>query len=275
MSGPPDAGVLSGAVALVTGASRGIGLATSRLLAQQGATVVMVARDEAVLAEAAPQVGPAAVPLVGDVSRPDDVQRVFAEVEQRFGRLDVLVNNAGGASPSRLVEMTDEQVRAVVDLNLLAPLYTLRSAVPLMRSGGTVVCVSSESAASPFPQLGLYGASKAGLEALCRAAAQELAPQGIRVAVVVAGMTRTSWSRDWTPEAKAGFYADAVSGGHLAAVSGGDPMTPDDVARAVVFVASSPPGVVVDVLRVRAHGTTDPAERAARSVAAAFAVPRG
>src|SRR6266480_3438483 len=133
-------GALDGKVAVVTGASRGIGAVIAAGLAAEGASVALLARDKDRLTAAAEAIGELAVAVPTDVSDPDSVRDAFAAVADRFGRLDVLVNNAAVAWPHTVEAAADEQLQAEVGTNLLGPLYAIRAAVPLLRatSGGHV-----------------------------------------------------------------------------------------------------------------------------------------
>jgi NAD(P)-dependent dehydrogenase (short-subunit alcohol dehydrogenase family) len=246
---------LTNAVVAVTGASKGIGLAAARAFSRAGARVVMLARSADRLAVEAEGVGDRAMPIAADVGNPNDVRRAFAMIEAEFGGLDVLVNNAGVAVLSNIEDATDEQIAQSVGTNLLGPVYTTRAAIPLFkkRGRGDVINISTESTLSPFPFLGLYAATKAGMETFSKASLSELKPLGVRVTVVLCGPTMTEFGTDWNAEVLARFIDAAQASGHLASSSAGQPMDPDDVANALVFIATRPPNQIVDVMHVRAH----------------------
>jgi NAD(P)-dependent dehydrogenase (short-subunit alcohol dehydrogenase family) len=125
---------------------------------------------------------------------------------------------------------------------------------------GDIVNISSESSSMPFPFLGLYAASKAGLETFSKAALAELKPLGIRVTTVVCGATAdTEWSRDWDPDEMAEFFEVTTASGHLAMVSAGAPQRPEDVADVVRFVVTRPTGQMIDLIHARSHSAVDPA----------------
>jgi len=256
---------LAGKVACVTGASRGIGFAISEALAEAGASVVMLARTPDVLLAAADRIGGAAHPIVTDVGDAQSVRAAFEELAAKHGHVDVLVNNAGSSPLRRIEELSDEEIATTVGCNLLGAVYATRSAIPLLRAagGGDIVNISSESSSLPFPFLGLYAATKSALETFARAAQAELKADGVRVSTVVCGMTKTDWSRDWDPADTARFFEAAIAGGYLAAISGGNPQDPRDVADVVRFLLERPANQALDVVRVRAHGSAD-AERYAR-----------
>jgi len=244
---------------VVTGASKGIGFASSMAFAARGAHVVMLARSGERLRQSAAEIGPLALPIVADVGDPDDVRAAFDQIDDAFGRLDVLINNAGSAVLTNIEEATDEQIQLSIGTNLLGPIYTTRAAIPLFtRTGrGDIINVSSESTLNPFPFLGLYAATKAGLETFSRAALAELKPRGIRVTVVVCGTTTTEFGSEWDPEVTLRFLTAAQQSGHLAFAGAGQPMEPSDVADTLVYVATRPPGQILDLLHVRSHHSSD------------------
>lgn len=254
-------GVKDGVV-VVTGASKGIGRATAKAFLAAGANVVMVARSAERLEAEAAELGPGAVPMTADVGSPGDIRQLFAAIDARFGRLDVLVNNAGVAVLADIEHATDADINRSIATNLLGPIHTTRAAIPLFRrtGGGHVINLSSESTLLPFPFLSLYAATKAGLETFGRAAATELKPLGVRVTTVVCGATMTEFASEWDPDVLARFLDAAQESGHLAFASAGKPMHPDHVASALVFVATRPRGQIIDVIHVRANNAADPAE---------------
>ena len=240
---------------MITGASKGIGLAASRAFAARGARVAMLARSSERLHAEAATIGDRALPIVTDVSDPNAVRTAFARVAAEWGRVDVLLNNAGVAVLTSIEDATDTEIAQSMATNLLGPVYTTRAAIPLFRAsgGGDVINISSESTMAPFPFLALYAASKGGLETFTKAAHAELKPLGIRVTVVVCGATMTEFASAWDPQTMERFFAAAQESGHLSLVSAGQPMNPSDVADALVYVASRPAGQIIDVLHIRSH----------------------
>ncbi|MCU1426865.1 MAG: short-chain dehydrogenase/reductase [Actinomycetia bacterium] len=250
---------MEGKVVVVTGASKGIGLATSRAFAARGAHVVMLARSRERLDKEASNIGDRALPICADVGDPTQVRNAFEHVAAVHGRIDVLVNNAGVAELTSIEDATDDQIVGSIATNLLGPIYTTRAAIPLLKAsgGGSVINISSESTMAPFPYLSLYASAKGGLETFARAALAELKPYGIRVTVVVCGATLTEFASDWDPEVMTRFFAAAQESGHLALTSAGQPMQPEAVADALLYIASRPAGQMIDVLHVRSHDTGD------------------
>lgn len=247
--------VLSGKVVLVTGASKGIGRATSRMFANAGAHVVMTARGIERLEAEAADVDGDVTPIASDVSDPDSVRDLFTEVERRFERLDVLVNNAAVGAVCTIEEAGDGDIDRVIGTDLLGPLYCTRSAVPLLRraGGGDVVNIGSEAIMPPYPPLSvLYSTAKAGLSTFSEAAARELRPEGIRVTHCVVGRTATEFGSD-IPRSELRRLLERVEGeGYWEQSTGTTVMDPETVAEVITFVVSRPASQVLDVVRVRA-----------------------
>lgn len=247
---------LAGRVVLVTGASRGIGLAVATAVCEAGGTAVLVARDRERLAAAAAPLGDRAVALAADVSDSDAVNALLAEVEGRFDRLDGVVNNAAVAWPHRVEDVTDAQLAVEVGTNLVAPVLVVRAALPLLRrdGGGTIVNISTESVRDPFPYLVLYAATKAGLEVLTEGLARELRGEPVRVCLLVAGRTSGgAFTGDWPEDLRRQAEDAWDRQGYRARTSGTVPQPPERVAEAVLLMLSQPPGSVVDRVSVRAH----------------------
>jgi NAD(P)-dependent dehydrogenase (short-subunit alcohol dehydrogenase family) len=214
---------LNGMTALVTGASRGLGFELSALLAKRGANLVVAARNGAELQRAAAELAKygQVVAIAADVS--EDAEAVVRAGLERFGRIDLLVNNASELGPSPLVVLEDlpwQSMDRILRVNVTAALHLTQLVLPsMLRTGaGTVLNVSSDAGVNAYPGWGGYGASKAALEHLSRTLTAELEEQGIRVIVVDPGDMNTQMHRDAEP---------GVDLSHLA--------HPSDVAR--VFVS--------------------------------------
>ncbi len=215
---------IEGAVCIVTGASSGIGAATARLLGGNGARVVLAARRaERLEALSAELPGSLAVPT--DVTRPGDLGRLVSRVLDAYGRIDVLVNNAGQGLHVPVVELDPVDLRAVFELNVVAPLVAIQAVLPAMaaESGGAIVNVSSATSLRVFPGLGGYAATKAALNMLSQVGRLELASAGVAVSVVYPSVTATEFHQ----RLRAG---QMVAGGHRIR-----PDPPELAAAAVVF----------------------------------------
>jgi NAD(P)-dependent dehydrogenase (short-subunit alcohol dehydrogenase family) len=225
-------GRFEGKVAIVTGHSRGIGSVVAQRLAAEGASLVLVSRTANGLPEGIPDARATAV--AGDVADPATADRSVAVAVERFGALDVLVNNAGIDFNRHIVDVTLAEVRAVFEVNFFGAFLMLQAAAGAMGDGGSIVNVTSRLASIGVPEMTIYGAAKGALLSLTRGAAVELAPRGIRVNAVAPGMTATSLFDEWA--------ATLDSDDELAAVAGAIPQgrvgRPEEVAAAIAFLAS-------------------------------------
>jgi 3-oxoacyl-[acyl-carrier protein] reductase len=208
---------LRGKVAIVTGGSRGIGLAIARALVAEGVQVAVTGRSEAHLAAARPKIeaaGPGAVEtLQADMRRFADVQRAVDATVARFGGLDVLINNAGIGIFQPVEAMTPEQWSDVIDTNLTGVFNACHAALPHLKSrgGGFIINISSLAGKNPFAQAAAYCASKAGLNAFSEALMQEVRHDNIRVSYVLPGSVATDFSSDSASGADWKISADEVA----------------------------------------------------------------
>ncbi|MFC8508811.1 glucose 1-dehydrogenase [Streptomyces sp. NPDC057411] len=195
--------LLAGKVALVTGASSGIGAAAARLFSQEGATVVLAARREERLAELTEEIrakGAEAAYVVCDVTRPEDAARAVEFTEERYGRLDAAFNNAGiGGDRTPLHLMPDDVYETVMDVNVRGVWNCLRPEIAAMlrHGGGAIVNNSSVAGLVAIPAAAPYIAAKHAVVGLTRAAADEYAKEGIRVNALAPGTTRSEITEDW------------------------------------------------------------------------------
>jgi NADP-dependent 3-hydroxy acid dehydrogenase YdfG len=185
---------IDGAVCIVTGASSGIGAASARLLNELGAQVVLAARRAQRLETLAAEL-PGSLPVATDVILPEQIQRLVAQTLETYGRVDVLVNNAGQGLHVPLEELDPADLRAVFELNVVAPLVGMQAVLPVMReqSAGAIVNVSSATSLRVFPGLGGYAATKAALNMMSQVARLELAASGVTVSVVYPSATATEF----------------------------------------------------------------------------------
>jgi 3-oxoacyl-[acyl-carrier protein] reductase len=191
-------GRLSGKVAFITGGGSGIGRGIAERFAAEGARIAILEIDAAYVAEAARAFGPAgdaAIVRCGDVTRLDDIRAIIAEIAARWGRLDVLVNNAGVTTepPTGLLDLDPGEWRRVIDVNLNGAYLCTREAVPAMRDsgGGSILNITSISARGAYPGRGAYAASKAALETLTLQSAVEFGPWKVRANGLSLGWFRT------------------------------------------------------------------------------------
>jgi len=228
---------LEGQVAVVTGASKGLGAAIAEHLAAAGAAVVVnfassKAGGEAVVNRIRKADGKA-VAVQADVSKPDDIRRLFAETKKAFGKLDILVNNAGVYEFAPLEAISADHFHKHFNLNVLGLLLTTQEAVKHFGpAGGTIINMSSFAATSAPPSTSVYSGTKAAVNAITRSLAQELGPRKIRVNAISPGVVETE-----------GLHAAGISGSDFQRqIETQTPLgrisQPQDVAPAVVFLAS-------------------------------------
>lgn len=239
---------LEGSVALVTGASSGIGQATATALAEAGATVVLAARSADELDAIADRIeadGGDALAVPTDVTDPGSVDALMSEVRGAYGRLDVLVNGAGVIDVAPLEAADPAALRAMVEVNLLGLMCVTRRALPLLAAGGSVVNVSSVSGREAAAGYAGYSATKFGVNGFSEALRRE-AGEDFRVTVVEPGLVDTGLA-----EHSAGEGCVAGPSDRLDAVT---PLESEDVAAAVVYAVTQPPRVAVNEILLRPSG---------------------
>lgn len=216
-------------IAVVVGGAKGIGLATARALAAEGAAVFLTGRSHAQVEAAAKEIGHDARGLVADAGRAEDLSSVVEAVMQAHGRIDALVLNAGLSEPALLGDVTADHFGRHFSVNVQGAVFGLQAALPAMRDGGAVVLIGSVAGSLGVPGYGTYAATKAALRSYARTWTRELAPRGIRVNVVAPGPTDTAMMAAVPADVRASLIAP-IPLGRLA--------RPEEVASAVVFLLS-------------------------------------
>jgi len=230
-------GSLQGKVAVVTGASKGIGAGIAKAFAAQGASVVVnyassSSGADAVVAEIK-RAGGKAVAVRGSVAKEAEVRRLFVEAFEAFGRLDILVNNAGVYQFGALEEVTEAEFHRQFDTNVLGPILATREAVKLFPAeGGSVINISSIASEKGLPGTTIYGATKGALDQVTRTHAIELAPKKIRVNTIAPGGVETEGTHT------AGIIGSDMEAQMIAGTPLGRLGLPDDIADVAVFLAS-------------------------------------
>ncbi|MFZ3291924.1 MAG: SDR family oxidoreductase [Mycobacterium sp.] len=232
-------GLLDHKTAVVTGANSGIGLATAeRFIAEGADRVFITGRRQPELASAAAQLGHRAVAVPGDVGAPEDLDRLYAEVDAAGQGLDVVVANAGSTRVARLGEITDDDLDALLTTNVKGVVYTVQKALPLLNDGASIILTGSTTADRGRAGLSIYAASKAAVRSLARTWANELAHRGIRVNVVVAGSTATPGSDSLAAQTDPSSSVGEFRAARVATIPLGRFADPVEIANAAVFLAS-------------------------------------
>lgn len=223
-------------IALVTGGSSGLGLATAQRFANEGAMVFITGRRQSELDQAVRKIGSRVVGVQGDISSLTDLDRLYDTIKQQAGRLDVLFANAGGGEFMPLGEITESHVDKWLAINIKGTLFTAQKALPLMPAGASLILNGSMVSLKGVPAFGVYAATKAALRSFARTWAVDLRDRQIRVNVVAPGTVVTPGYKDslgLTDEQIRAMESQAASSTPL-----GRAGTPDEIAKAVLFLAS-------------------------------------
>ncbi|MGI4955772.1 MAG: SDR family oxidoreductase [Janthinobacterium lividum] len=231
---------LSGKVAVITGASSGIGEAAARLLDAEGVQVVLVARRADRIAALAAELGGGALALTADVSDAAQVAAVFEQVRSRFGGLDLLVNNAGLGVSDRFADSDPADWARMIDVNLYGVLHCTQAAIPLLRGrpGAMIASVSSVGGRYGVETWSVYCATKFAVVGFHDALRKELGPDGIRVSVIEPGAVWTEFGEK---------VGDALQERRASL----DALTAEDIAQALVYAFAQPPRVLVEEILIR------------------------
>jgi NAD(P)-dependent dehydrogenase (short-subunit alcohol dehydrogenase family) len=227
---------IEGKIALVTGGSSGLGLATAKRFANEGAKVYITGRRQNELDAAVADIGHGAVAMQGDISKMADLDRLFEQIKNEARKLDVLFANAGGGEFAPLGEITEEHVDKWLGINIKGTLFTVQKALPLMPAGASIILNGSMVSIKGIPAFGVYAATKAALRSFARTWSVDLRERKIRVNVVAPGTVVTPGYKDslgLTDEQIREMEVQAAATTPL-----GRAGTPDEIAKAVLFLAS-------------------------------------
>ncbi len=232
---------VGGKVAVVTGASGGIGEAAARALAKAGMKVALFARSGDKITALAEEIGNGAIAIPGDVAKPEDVKQLFAAVESSFGGVDLLFNNAGIGILGKFADQDPADWKAQIDINVYGVLYVTQAAIPLMRGrpGAMISTVSSVAGQYGLENWSVYSATKYAVNGLHDAWRKELAADGIRVSLILPGPVWTNWG-DKVPEGAMQKRRETLQA-----------LTPDDVAQALLHSFATPPNVLFEEITIR------------------------
>jgi NAD(P)-dependent dehydrogenase (short-subunit alcohol dehydrogenase family) len=224
-------GKLEGKIAVVTGGNSGIGLATAKQFVNEGAYVFMTGRREPELAAAVKEIGRNVTGVQGDVANLGDLDRLFAQIKREKGKLDIVFANAGGAKFAPLGTITEEHYDSLFNINVKGLLFTVQKALPLMPDGASIILNASIVASKGSPDWSVYSATKAAVRSFARTWTMDLKARRIRVNAVSPGFTDTApWHSIEAAEERMKIISSNVPLGRFG--------TPDEIAKAVVFLAS-------------------------------------
>jgi NAD(P)-dependent dehydrogenase (short-subunit alcohol dehydrogenase family) len=230
---------LEGKVAVVTGGSAGIGLATAKLFAEQGASVFITGRRQAELDAAVKQIGAKAVAIKADASNIADLAHLFDTVKAAKGRIDVLFANAGIYEFTPFGAINEEAYDKMFDINVKGVLFTVQQALPLMADGGSIVLTGSIGSSKGFEAISVYSATKAAIRSFARSWTSDLKARGIRVNVVSPGPIQTPGFDVFANDDVKQLMQSIVPLGRIG--------TADEVAKTVLFLASDDSSFVAGV----------------------------
>lgn len=231
-----------GKVAVVTGGNSGIGLATAKAFAREGARVAITGRDETTLAAALKELGPGHLAIRSDASKLEEIDRAVGEIKKKFDRVDALFVNAGIARFVPLLEFTEAHYDEMMDVNLKGLYFTIQKTVPIMNRGGAIVLNASISGHFGMQGASVYGATKAAVINLAQTLSADLLDRGIRVNVVSPGpITTELWSRMGMPDEELRQTTESIRSKVPLARFG----TPEEVASAVLYLSSPESSFVV------------------------------
>jgi NAD(P)-dependent dehydrogenase (short-subunit alcohol dehydrogenase family) len=223
-------GKLDGKVAVITGGTSGMALASAKRFVEEGAYVFITGRRQEALDEAVGQIGRNVTGVRGDAANLDDLDRLFAVVKREKGKIDVLFASAGIGETGKLGEITEAHFDKTFDLNTRGTLFTVQKALPLLTDGGSIILNSSNAGLKGFPAWGVYAASKAALHVFARTWVNELKDRRIRVNVLCPGQIDTPMMDEvLSAEAKQQFGA---------LIPRGKMGVPDEIATVALFLAS-------------------------------------
>jgi NAD(P)-dependent dehydrogenase (short-subunit alcohol dehydrogenase family) len=225
---------LKNKVAVITGGNSGIGFGIAQAFKNEGVKGVIVGRNQETLATAAAQLGNDFIAINADVTKLADLARVFATTAEKFGKIDVIVANAGAGTTGTVADTSEADYDRLLDLNLKSVYFTVNKALPYMNDGGSIILIGSNAAHRAYPSFGLYGAAKAAVIFLAKVFSNDLLDRNIRANVITPGTTDTPAFDKFVPaeqiEAVKQHFATAMPIGRIG--------QPADIGKTAVFLAS-------------------------------------
>jgi NAD(P)-dependent dehydrogenase (short-subunit alcohol dehydrogenase family) len=225
---------LKNKVAVITGGNSGIGFGIAQAFKNEGVKGAIVGRNQETLASAAAQLGDDFIAMNADVTNLADLERMFAATAKKFGKIDVLVANAGAGTTGTVAVTSEADYDKLLDLNLKSVYFTVNKALPFMNDGGSIILIGSNAAHRAYPSFGLYGAAKAAVIFLAKAFSNDLLDRKIRANVITPGTTDTPAFDKFVPaeqiEAVKQHFAGVMPIGRIG--------QPSDIGKTAVFLAS-------------------------------------
>ena len=225
---------LKNKIAAITGGNSGIGFGIAQAFKKEGAKGAIVGRNQETLARAIDQLGDDFVAISADVTSITDLEKVFKETADKFGKIDILVANAGGGANGTVADTSEADYDKSMDLNLKSVYFTVNKALPYMNDGGSIILIGSNAAHRAYPSFGLYGAAKAAVIYLAKAFSNDLLDRKIRANVITPGTTDTPAFDKFVPteqiEAVKKHFASVMPIGRIG--------QPSDIGKTAVFLAS-------------------------------------
>jgi NAD(P)-dependent dehydrogenase (short-subunit alcohol dehydrogenase family) len=237
-------GKLDGKVAVVTGGNSGIGLATAKRFAAEGAKVVITGRRQAELDKAVAEVGHGAIGVQGDVAKLADLDRLYDTVKEKHGRVDVLFANAGGGKFAPLGSITEEHFDQEFNINVKGLLFTVQKALPLFTDGGSIILNASIVSIKGMAAFSVYSATKAAVRSFARTWTNDLKERKIRVNALSPGPIDTPIFDGLAPTKEG---VDKIKDGFISTIPLGRMGTPDEIAKVAVFLASDDSSFVTGI----------------------------
>jgi NAD(P)-dependent dehydrogenase (short-subunit alcohol dehydrogenase family) len=223
-------GKLEGKVAVITGGSSGMALASAKLFVEEGAYVFITGRRQEQLDEAVKVIGRNVTGVRGDAAKLDDLDSLFDAVERKKGKIDILFASAGKGEPLPLGQITEEHFDAAFDLNVRGTLFTVQKALPLFNDGASIIMNGSNASAKGFPGFGVYAASKLALRSFARTWVNELKDRKIRVNLLVPGAVTSPMQEEVLTKEAREFFESLIPRGKMG--------QPEEIATVAVFLAS-------------------------------------
>ena len=223
-------GKLEGKVAVITGGSSGMALASAKLFVEEGAYVFITGRRQGQLDEAVKAIGRNVTGVQGDAASLDDLDRLFDTVKREKGKIDILFASAGKGEPLPLGQITEKHFDAAFDLNVRGTLFTVQKALPLFSDGGSIIMTGSNASAKGFPGFGVYAASKLALRSFARTWVNELKGRHIRVNLLVPGAVTSPMQEEVLTKEAREFFESLIPRGKMG--------QPEEIATVALFLAS-------------------------------------